>query len=435
MSDVSYYRVNVSTATSTPSFNELGDQIAEIEMMLPANILSIDPRKVKKAQMAVMKMEVPLAHLPASSIEVTSMQDANLLVTTGIIGVLPMHFDLDSNSMLKINTGSKYFVEDINYMLAKVYNNATRLNYQHTELARGYHDFASVNEFLDFLNFNLDASYMLTGGYKKPEIKFEQRSDNTISLVVRPLANNSLFAPWFSPSQEQGGQTRMNLEGRIFREFPAAASSVDRYKRYDLTEGCFIFVNEEIYKKLPSLPWIKLNKRLIDNPLFRERYPEDYLYILNTMTANVTFRKNENVFYGQYTTDTIEYNFVESDAISTSNISSIVLTMNGATFNQQVYPVNMSAKTSSASQTATMPVIEVYYPLWNRPSDMTTVMIISHENFLNAAPITINPNMLRERTLKFKLHYITVEGKMREMTIPKGCPFSFQLCFGLEMRN
>ena len=173
----------------------------------------------------------------------------------------------------------------------------------------------------------------------------------------------------------------------------------------------------------------------------------DFFYVLNTSYAKVNFQQC-NVMYRSGTGtgipldnfpasygSEIEYNFVESDAVTSSNINSIVLKMDGANLNEQVFPVNISRITMNSAQTTTVPIIQVYYPAWNKPSDLTGDLIVSKDVFSSAAPININPQMLKERSLRFKLYYITSKGEMREVCITETTPFCFKLCFELKMRD
>lgn len=429
MSECQYFRVNISTATSERRVNELGQQYAEVLMNLPANLISLPTERIKSVRAAVMKMQIPLAEVPVSSIPVRDTISGNEVETTGYIGVLPYHLSTSNEGNLLIpNSNSLIVVPLLRRMRAYVYKNAIKPGYDKKEIMMKRHDFENTAEFLDFLNRNLQESYTIPT-YSKPEMKFVQKSDNTISLIVRPLQRDFAFVPWFTKSMVYEGRTRPDFNSRIFKQ---ALTGSEQYKSYQLTESFFIYVNEEIYKKLPSLPWMKVHRDNIQSASFLAQYDEDYLYVLNTLQANMSFRKGENVFIGGYQTDTIEYNFVQSDAVSTTSISSIILTMDGASFTEQVYPVNFSVTTKKTAQTTTVPILEVYYPMWTRPSDMTTTMIIARDSFENAAPVKINPYMLKERNLKFKLHYITTEGEMREMYIPLGVPFNFQLCFAIE---
>lgn len=449
MTDSNYHRVNISTATSPKRYNEFGDMYGEVDMILPSDLVNLNSHTIEKAEMAVMKMQVPLGKLPSATIGVTERGGPNIVITNGMIGVLPIHISQEWRSANVFeNNGMETAFTDTEavYMHAKVFRNAVRSDAIDEEVRVGHHDFQQVNDFLDFLSENLndvlDNAVDRNRG-KPPKIFFELRSDNTISLTVSPMDSNSLIMPWFcDPNVTRQGQQVVNSELKLDHEvfiYDKTADNDPSPPTYAWTEGFFIFVNEAIYKMLPSLPWYKVRKDFIPVDEFRDRYDEEFVYLLNTQTANLKVTPKQHSFYEpnamqweRWETADFEFNFVESDAMSITSVSSIVLVMNGTAFNQQVYPVNIQNTNRSQAQTTTVPIIEVYYPLWNRPSDMTTTMVISHEDFSNAAPITINPSLLKERIIKFKLYYITVDGEMREMFIPRGAPFSFQLCFAIN---
>ena len=49
----------------------------------------------------------------------------------------------------------------------------------------------------------------------------------------------------------------------------------------------------------------------------------------------------------------------------------------------------------------------------------------------NAAPVKINPSLLRERSIKFKVWCVLKDGRMKEVVIPPTSVLSFQVCFEL----
>lgn len=225
--------------------------------------------------------------------------------------------------------------------------------------------------------------------------------------------------------------------------------------------------NLSLKKMFPSLPWIKISKNMFYSdairdvttssyvPIERQINPQIFidassrgngesdenLYILDTRqtSASVLTTHPYKVLLGSnyevYKIPEFVLKFTASDAVSLTTINSILLTMNGVVFNQEVYPVNFTSLSASSAQTGTIPVIENYLPLITRPSDLTTNMIVSRTDFANAAPIKINPSLLKERSIKFKLHYVTKTGEMKEMLIPDDAPFTFQLCFGLTIAS
>ena len=191
---------------------------------------------------------------------------------------------------------------------------------------------------------------------------------------------------------------------------------------------------------MPILPWVKVRK---GEPLLADMniWDDDFYYILDTSDTKLqidqmdleTFNPLNTPFTFQRSS-LISYHFLESQAISLSNISSIVVLMRGAAFNQPVHPVNFKNTTDpTQAQTSVVPIIEVYYPFWTSTADSTADLIISKTNFLDSLPIRVSPNLLKERNIRFKLYYLTKTGFMREVIIPFSKTFSMQIAFNLTI--
>lgn len=456
MTEVKYTRVNVSTNTSTPRYNEFDERYGEIDMQLPSNLIS-NVEKVKAVEMAVMKMAVPLAQLPALSLPLTPWTNGNLLSTRGIVSIFPFEYDRDGQL---VGPPSGIFRSSIiPVVLSTPAAHALEIGdvtkAQQMEISRGYHDFGSIAEFLNALstavmrcvdyNINLNTTEKHVA-----DIEFVCKSDNTLELNYTPryppdITGNSTAIARIAPFGFSGSVEHFTTISTPEYVKPDPISNMR--SSTNKTYGYYFIVSKRIADTLPSLPWIKVNNAILPDNI-RQTYwssflqqmdpgAEDVFYILDTKQATLEIQSNfltcSNPTFGTYHCDCLSYDFPFSDAISITNIQSIVLTMNGTSVNQQVYPINIrqGSVVKAGSQTTTVPVIEVYYPFWNRPSDLTTVMVISREVFSSAAPIKIDKSVLKERTIKFKLYYITSEGDMREMMIPRGVPFNFQICFAL----
>lgn len=431
--EVNYTRVNISTATSPARYNEYGERVGEVEMLLPSNLISAN--NVESARMAVMKMKVPLTEIPAASLPVTrrSGESFGILETTARIGVI--NAEVSANGTLEFQSASAITIGNANKVVpvtvvANHINDGVYPDEPSRELSSGIHTFKSMSEFLFYLNGALQQAFDLNYIYSAAErdtcnLAFSCNSDNSITLDAYCGSVDHCVIP-------HGGM--------VFNTNPLnmSTSSGARYcypeeptvRNNGRYSGFFIIVNYEIFARIPSLPWIKVKNdgRFTDASLVGD----DYFYALDTRQAKINISNCNAILLNRdarYIPSKVSYHFVESDALSISDISSIILCMNGGTFNQQVYPINISPQTMSAAQTTSVPIIEVYYPLWTRPSDTTTEMVISRTEFTNAAPIRINPSLLKERAFTFKLYYITHDGTMHEMYLPVGEPFSFQLCF------
>lgn len=437
MSD--FFRVNVTSATSTPAYNEWGEQKAEVEMQLPANLLA-NTENVRQAKMGVMKLQIPLAKLPITTMPIDSVESTGVSVNLkGYVTVLPGNPLINVVSPTPPTSIWGIYNPDLpnawvdNWVVHQLQAQVHHLNEVNigvspavVEERKGYHEFYSAAEFfrslqsaiLESLKDNLQNT--TSASFQFPPVRAVVNSDNTISFQVYPFEEK--YAMPFNSLVTKDSVLSFIDDGLGHRTpFPAGDSS--KFVYYT------IVASSSIARMLPSLPWIKV-KRYIST------WPEEYMWMLNTADAKLGFQPDG---FQQYVPShdhwkhgtIVTYNFPESDAISMTDVESIILVMNGTAFNQQVLPVNFSARSAVVAQTGTVPIIELYYPFWSRPSDSTSTLIVKRDDFSNSAPININPSLLKERYIKFKLFYITSSGEMREIIIPRESPFSFQIAFEL----
>lgn len=509
MTEPEYFRVNVSTATSTPTYDEAtGERKAEVDMLLPSNLINVAD-KVERAEMAVMKMKVPLALIPSAEIpirpEVNYSPSAGFVQTTGVIGIYPAYItENNRNIVLYDSEDELYPIKKSSIDVLPVYLTPqvkTKLagGSSMKEKKIGVHSFDSITEFLECLSRALNAAvenaipktnYLYNGTlYNGLPLntcfQFLLNSDNTITLraimvtdsgraETNPIPGNKPVRGCIIP---EGGVQYLRKRSAQYPDDALAVNTVFYTEGYETEqwisdEGSFvskpahievsypqshpmrIFIacNRVIRDLLPCLPWIR---KISDPTTDSSRYGDEF-FLLDTTQAVVEYHQDyvmskhlyvvggtsvlpdgelDSVESFDHRYCAVDFKFIESDAVSISQVSSIVLTMNGAAFNQQVYPINFDQSEMSSAQTTTVPIIDVYYPLCTRPSDWTTDMIVVKSDFTNAGPVTINPMMLKERSIKFKLYYITASGEMREMLIPSGSPFIFQLCFALWVKK
>ena len=425
MTDPEYYRVNVSTATSPPRYNEFGDKYAEVDMLLPSNLLPTF--NVRSARMALMKMEVSVAKVPFVVVDTPSNTGSTFL-TNCYIGFLPAHF---FNGRFVRNTTGFSTVQNWRRMNVSCSN----LNQGNDELAiriareNGTCEFQSIPDLCNWMSTYLTN---VIPNDPKDRVLLTVNEDNTFSLKCEFCNTHSLL---YTPEYRCPNDVIKNGASYVVEN----TSLDEKYRAVDINFGYFVG-NAALAHEFPSLPWVKILPYWSDGiSMFDGEPPVDYLYVLDTKQSNYSFTLSENIcrydsggetFWYRY--PVYNYKFSTSDVVACSDISSVVLTMSGASFNQMVYPVNMSRTTLSAAQTTTVPILDVFYPFWEKPGDTKTDLIIVKENFSSAAPCNINPSLLRERSIKFKMYYITNSGEMREMFIPKDSNFSFQICFELN---
>ena len=448
MNDSSIFRVNVTSAASTPVFNTAGDRLAEIDMQLPQNLISTLKREeIQKAKMQVSKMKIPLLEIPATSINLrplTPSSSDHRLTTTGLVFLHPMYKLGDKRYVFPNNLARGYLntTEYLQPVYIKTlanhyYENPSAASVQ--ELSKGFHEYKDMEQFL--MDFSSAIEYCLFANARPtletnlpPCFRWSVKSDNTIELDVQLHLSSYIPVPyykglfWGEDDFQYSHDMMHPLVSKSITTFegngdPNRAGGYDRFG---------IFVNEDVERILPTLPWKKISREVIG---LSDRFP-DFLYLLDTDEAQVKISQ-PGLTVESMDPDMIKsfanlnFKFNESDAISNSDVSSLILTMNGASFNQMVLPVNFRQGTNmaAAAQVTQFPAIELYYPLWGKPSDTSTELIISTENFSNAAPVDIHPSLLSERNLKFKLWYVTNKGELREMYIPTSSEIWLQLIF------
>ncbi len=440
-----YFRVNVSSATSVPVFNEWGDQKAEIDMQLPGNLLA-EADSVERARMGVMKMQVPLAKLPITSMSIDtdrSSPSSNYVKLNGYITVIPGFPSQNAISPTPpthpVWNWSSTWTQNwnVSQLETRVHHiNGAEIGISPTvfEIRKGYHEFRTTMELFktietainNAISQNVDTTAVPWFG-SIPQVRLRVNSDNIISIDVYPTEGVYTMPAHSLVNQDNILSYTHDPTSDEKTPYPAGDGNV--FSSYT------ICVSSSVANVLPSLPWIKRKNFLANWPA-----DEEYMWMLDTEQAYLSFQPDGFQMVVPYTPlwkygTIVTYNFPESDAIEMTDIESIILVMNGTAFNQQVFPVNFTPSSAVAAQIGTIPIIEVYYPAWDKPSDKTSTLIVKRDEFSNTAPININPSLLKERTIKFKLFYITSKGEMREILIPRESPFSFQIAFELTRRT
>ena len=429
----SIHRVNVTSATSTPRYDAYGERIAEVDMELPANL--VNAKGVSEARMAVTKLKTSLCNIPACSVPVTYVSE-NILRTRFKVLAVPVKsmggIDNSVYQFFPLTEFPAYFKRgmDLTYnhilVAPEHINDPVYPDEAKVEAQRKYHNFSRISDFLnvfsDAVTKNILANHK---GHTPGEpdcpgyIKFCVGSDNTITLQLDTRNTTEIALPF-------SGGLRYTTGSNPGTTFTASVTRLGSDYQFLPTAFYLIGVNKELRDKLPTLPW----KRFSNRSEFGN-WDERHIYFLDTNIANLSLAAPETIWFrGSQSAKGVEllYHFPESDAITISDVSSIILCMNGADFNNQVLPVNITAGNTHAAQTTSVPIIDFYFPLWSRPSDMTTEFIVRQDNFSVIAPTVISPSLLRERSIKFKLYYVTGKGDMREMTIPSSSVLAFQLC-------
>lgn len=438
---VEYVRVNVTSATSQTKYNIYGERIAEVDMELPTNIVA-NAEKIEKANMAVMKMLLPMACIPQNAVQLEEPDpmpaqiDSGFVVSKLKVGFAVGGFNTDGRFMLDMN--SNFFIPPRNMQMSPVLFRTKhgmdvyrQNNWAEYEYRQGEHEIASISELLSSVNEAIRENLEINKapenrGIPPPQIWFELAEDNSIKLKCLPRGTKSAILY----SQPELLDVSHPF---IFRD--GVTADLQNFDKM------YLIANKELYDLFPSLPWIPAHI------YFPEKAPGHYpdvCYILDSFQAHaevtdsyIRYEGNDAVVQqkGAATNPVscalITYHFVTSDVMTLTNIASFVLTISGVAFNQQVYPVNFRSVTKRAAQTTKVPVVETYYPILDTPSEFTSDLVIEKDAFSNAAPIKVNPLTLKDRFYNFKVWVILKDGRMKEVVIPAASTLQLQVCFEL----
>lgn len=126
----------------------------------------------------------------------------------------------------------------------------------------------------------------------------------------------------------------------------------------------------------------------------------------------------------------LTYTWPNLPTVLISPIQSIVLLMEGVNVNQQVQPINI-ALPGGSSLTSAIPVIENYYSGATTIRDLHDELVVSKDAFANTPTFTVDPSISTERTIRFRLCYITKDGRLHHLYIPPTGIFTLQVTFCL----
>ena len=450
MTEPIYFRTVITTNTSTPSYNEYGERRCEVNMQLPANLIA-RADDVVKCDMSVMKMTLPMETLRVASVPLSAKVNSYTNYLHEFITALPLQCGANQwqgylekitepNIILSTNpiAGVQPAITASHYL--------EQANAATVELERGYHDFRTLEDICSFLSesFTKCLRSATTSGLNvnyKPRVYLGIRSDNTVYMDIYNFDADKVVLPahtsWFN---FKSGNTRGTTQV-VYSD--TAKTPNPSYK----TQQFMFLVTEGIRNLCHTLPWIKVNASMLSSLYsitLSSYFSTRDLYLLDTRQGKLSLGSEYSIqVYDESTTPAtltfqhfcrpVTIDFVESDAVSWTQISAFTLTMEGASCTQEVFPINIVSQ--NASQITSFPIINVYLPLKSRPSDNKTDMIVAKDVFSSAAPISVDPQVLKERNLTFKLFYIMSNGERRQVYIPGNRPFFFELCFAIWFKD
>lgn len=145
---------------------------------------------------------------------------------------------------------------------------------------------------------------------------------------------------------------------------------------------------------------------------------------------NLTRKRSSGYFNGVNQSVKVTTTWENLPNVVMSPIQSFVLTLQGVQVRQEYQPINR-VEGNASSLTSSFPVIENYYTLASSLADLHDELVIIKDSF-NDQPLYSLPTTAGEsRVLKFTLYYITKDGRLHKLFIPKKGIFALQLTFGI----
>ena len=476
MTDRVYYRANFSSSTTPTSsggkrLNEDGDEYAVIPLQLPSNLIDHNnpPRGI---EMMLSKLSIPLNRVPICSLPVREVNSQGKIITDAFISIWP--FEVKGGEILptglSINWSAPYYKQGeatspawrwpVARLSPELNQLKEEISYQSklTRIAqeKEFH-FYSMHSVLDLINDTLKnlfttilnaygtGTFAAGNAFFIPEFYIEHNNLHFRMRINSNTSGNSWGLIPFTTAIVSDSGRKVGPAPVVTKKVPFDPSGVTAlYSNY----SCFsIIVNKTLRDLLYPLPWIEVDNSKL--PKFRQNGtygvgPEipgwyhntgtNTFYVLDFSSALLTIMPGDNAVQASandsiYYNTTFSFEFPDLDLTSLIDISSFVVQMNGLDLTQQTYPINILQSTNSAALTTNVPIIEVYYPLWNTISDMSTNLIISKDVFTNAAPIVLNRNAMYERNFSLVISYITKTGKLKQVFIPPDSNLSLQITF------
>ena len=169
-----------------------------------------------------------------------------------------------------------------------------------------------------------------------------------------------------------------------------------------------------------------------ETPLANGHDEQRRVHFIFTIVSEIT---SETLYVSGLTTEyngnvQLTYTWSDLPTVIMSPIQSFVLTLRGMQCTQEIYPVNISNR--NASLTSVIPIIENYNSTASTLRDLHDELVVARDDFSDAAVYKLSLNSGQERTITLAACYITKDGMLHQMYIPKNGVFTLQLTFGLS---
>lgn len=303
-----------------------------------------------------------------------------------------------------------------------------------------------------------DCEYNTTGVIvaKDYPIEYQITSETNWEIDGSPEITTNSFNTSDMSYADKVGQTIETTEtGEIIETAETSSQSYSSYLRQlylivnnkpKWVEASAVAINGTTY----PIPNIDPFYTVVVDQTIKRKY---WLISLDT-TTNTNYRISSNVI--KYTTtytdkrtdaaieSTISFNesayegnirltweWKNIPTVILSPIQSFVLLLQGMNVTQEIHPINI-AQPGASSLNSMIPIVENYYSLATTLRDLHDELVIVKDTFSDAAFYKLDTTSGQERTITLTIKYITKDGRLHQLYIPKNGVFALQLTFGIS---
>lgn len=205
---------------------------------------------------------------------------------------------------------------------------------------------------------------------------------------------------------------------------------------YELTASETVTYNGETcpkYHRLFKVATLLATMPAIQAYYVTRRTTDDKTYTRTKNEITRTISENDPDDSNGYTGNnrlTFTWNGVPT--IIMSPISSFVLTLDGVQISHEIQPINI-AQPSGGSLIQTVPIIEKYFTASQTIRDLHDELVVVKDQFNSNAGYKLDPLVCTSgRTMTFKACYLTKDGRLHQIYIPRNGVFELQLTFALS---
>lgn len=463
----SYYLINtgISLASNANRLNtnDEGDVEAVCELEIPNNLIpnSSGFNNVETVELEATKLQLSLKNIPIAQIPIDTRKTNNRnYISTCELDVWP--FSITESKQLKpssLSDSAFPFYQHSGTYTMNLMIPTTKAGCEYKNGSLYIRDISTIEEMLQNAIENAmtlastdDSTTPPTvhlNSALKPKVSFS--SDNfSISYdtaqfngsgggVIPVLWNQSYIEHYAIPPQ-----LKQNLDSteppppkRPYR-YNVQLSSTN-VPSFTLLEGLEsevfnIVGNDVLYKTFSFLPWIKINVEEIEG-LTSNLYPHitleenKYFYILNCETAKLNISSPETVYTanGNLVGNLcLSYVWENLPLTTMSPLSSIVLTIDGIDIISQRQPIN-PIDCGAGTITQQFPILENYYVMAQSFSQLHDELYVVKDAFDINIKFRTKVTAGQQRYIRLSAKYLTKDGFLHNLFIPKNGNFSVQL--------